>query len=254
MRFLVLVVILFFISCGKSNKNNKLKTSDTFYWQLQGTLRDDIPAKIYDIDMFDNNSSKIEELKDKRKIVICYINAGAWEEWRSDASFFSDEVLGKKLEGWEGERWLDIRSNKVKEIMKKRMDLAKEKGCDGIEPDNINGYENDTGFNLTYEDQIEYNKFLSNEAKKRGLLIGLKNDLNQAKDLVSYFDFLLVEEGIEYNEIDKFKPFIDSKKPIFDVEYNEEFYNCNKAKDFHLLLLPKELDGSFVKSCDYGEW
>ena len=253
MRLLFLVLLLFVGCSNDTQKINKLNKEDTFYWQLQGNLRE-IPAKIYDIDLFDNNSSVIQELKKKGKIVICYMNAGAFEEWRSDASLFPDDVLGNPLDGWEGERWLDIRSSEVKEIMKKRMDLAKSKGCDGIEPDNIDGYLNDTGFNLTYSDQLEYNKFLSDEAKKRGLLIGLKNDLDQASDLVNYFDFLLVEEGIEYNETYKFKPFIDKNKPIFDVEYNEEFYDCNKAQDFHLLLLPKELDGSFVKSCDYGEY
>ena len=77
--------------------------------------------------------------------------------------------------------------------MKKRMDLAVSKGCDGIEPDNVNGYENNTGFNLTYNDQIEFNKFLAIEAKKRGLLIALKNDLNQADELVGYYDLLIAE-------------------------------------------------------------
>ena len=256
MKFFILIFLLVFVGCGgNSNGNNiMLNRNDTFYWQLQGDLRDDIPAKIYDIDLFDNNASVINKLKEKGKIVICYMNAGAFEEWRSDAFLFSDDVLGNVLDGWEGERWLDIRSEEVREIMKKRMDLVKSKGCDGIEPDNIDGYLNNTGFDLTYEDQLEYNKFLSNEAKKRGLLIALKNDLDQASDLVNYFDFLLVEEGIEYNETYKFKPFIDKNKPVFDVEYNEKFYNCNDIKDFHLLLLPKELDGSFVKSCDYGEF
>jgi hypothetical protein len=138
--------------------------------------------------------------------------------------------------------------------MKKRMDLAKEKGCDGIEPDNINGYENDTGFPLTYEDQLDYNIFLATEAKKRGLLIALKNDLEQANDLVNYYDFLLAEEAIEYNEVDKFLPFINANKPIYDVEYNELYYDCTKAVNFHLLLLSLDLDGSFVKSCDYGNF
>jgi hypothetical protein len=231
-----------------------LDKNDTFYWQLQGNLRFDIPAKIYDIDLFDNTKEHIKKLKNEGKIVICYINAGAYENWREDALEFPESVKGNSLDGWEGEKWLDIRDEKVRDIMKKRLDLAKNKGCDGIEPDNINGYENNTGFNLTYGDQLEYNIFLSNEAKKRGLLIVLKNDLDQAHELVNYYDFLLAEEGIEFNESDKFLPFINNNKPVYDVEYNEIYYNCSKAKNFHLLFLPKELNGSFVKSCDYGNF
>ena len=43
------------------------------------------------------------------------------------------------------------------------MDLAKSKGCDGIEPDNVDGHEddNDTGFNFGYDDQLRYNRWLA---------------------------------------------------------------------------------------------
>jgi hypothetical protein len=34
------------------------------------------------------------------------------------------------------EKWLDVRSPKVKDIMTKRFDYAQSIGCDGIEPDN----------------------------------------------------------------------------------------------------------------------
>ena len=35
------------------------------------------------------------------------------------------------------ERWLDIRNHRVKSIMAKRFNFAKNVGCDGIEPDNL---------------------------------------------------------------------------------------------------------------------
>lgn len=37
---------------------------------------------------------------------------------------------------WKGERWLDIRSVDAFEVMKGRIRLASDKGCDGIDPDN----------------------------------------------------------------------------------------------------------------------
>ncbi len=45
--------------------------------------------------------------------------------------------------------------------MSARMDLAKTKGCDGLEPDNVDAYENDLGFKLTSNDQIAYNTWLA---------------------------------------------------------------------------------------------
>ncbi|WP_223144594.1 endo alpha-1,4 polygalactosaminidase [Deferribacter autotrophicus] len=146
----------------------------TWYWQLQGTLID-VNAKLFDIDLFDTPKEKITELKAQGKKIICYFNAGAYEDWREDSYEFKESEIGNPLDKWEGERWLDIRSENVRTIMTERLNLAKEKGCDGVEPDNIDDYTNDTGFSITYEDQIAYNIFLSNEAHKRGLAIGLKS-------------------------------------------------------------------------------
>jgi hypothetical protein len=106
-----------------------------------------------------------------------------------------------------------------------RMDLAKQKGCDGVEPDNIDGYTVDNkggGFKLTYNDQITYNMWLAKEAHLRDLSIGLKNDVDQVKDLVNYFDWALNEECWQYNECDTLKPFI--KGNIFIGCYNQTKY------------------------------
>ena len=48
-----------------------------------------------------------------------------------------------------GERWLDIRARRVKRVMARRLAFAAEIGCDGVDPDNVNGYAADTGFPLT---------------------------------------------------------------------------------------------------------
>jgi len=79
----------------------------------------------------------------------------------------------------------------------------KEKGCDGVEPDNVDGYTNDTGFNLTSNDQIQYNKFLANEAHQRGLSIGLKNNLDQIEVLEPFFDFAVNEVYSDSLDINK---------------------------------------------------
>jgi len=54
--------------------------------------------------------------------------------------------------------------------MRSRLDLAKSKGCDAVEPDNMDGYTNSTGFNLTYRDQLKYNIFIADRGFiKRGV-------------------------------------------------------------------------------------
>ncbi len=251
----ILFILLFIFSCGNvdtNTENLKIDPSKTFYWQLQDQVNLSRKEIVYDIDLFDNNETIIKFLKSQGKIVICYMNAGAWESWREDKDDFPPEVIGNPLDGWEGEKWLDIRNPQVLEIMKKRMDLAKEKGCNGIEVDNIDGYLHDTGFNLTYEDQLLYNKNLAIEAKKRGLLIAFKNDGDQVKDLINYFDFAIVESCYKYNECYLYEPFIKENKAVFDVEYNETNFlkacesNFSKIKFYYA---PINLNGSFWISC-----
>lgn len=95
---------------------------------------------IYDLDLFDNEKETFEALHDQDKKVICYFSAGSYEEWRDDAKDFDDSDLGKELDGWPGERWLKLSSQNVRNIMTKRIKYAADKGCDAIDPDNVDGY------------------------------------------------------------------------------------------------------------------
>lgn len=218
--------------------------------QLQGTLNTGYDAEMYDIDLFDNSKATIEALQKRGIKVICYFSAGSYENWRDDKNQFPNEVLGNVLEGWEDERWLDIsKIELLAPIMEKRLDLAKEKGCDGVDPDNVDGYQNNNGLSLTYEDQLAYNKWLAEEAHKRGLSIGLKNDLDQIPELVDYFDFALNEQCFYYDECEKLLPFIEKDKAVFGVEYElktGEF--CTKANNlnFDWLKMDYDLNGTRI--------
>lgn len=235
--------------------------STTWQWQLQGELNRSYNVNLYDIDLFDTNVSTISALKRSGRRVICYFSAGSYEEWREDAGEFPESALGKALDDWPGERWLDIRDETVKRIMLARLDLAKTKGCDGVEPDNVDGYTNDTGFPLSAADQLAYNKFIATEARDRGLSVGLKNDLDQTDELQPFFDFALNEECHIYNECDRLKPFIEYGKPVFNAEYAKKYLdNTDGARDklcrdsgalgLRTLILPTDLDDAFRYSCD----
>ena len=167
-------------------------------------------------------------------------------------------MLGNNLDGWEGERWLDIRADSVREIMSARLAEAAAKGCDGVEPDNMDGYLNDPGFDLTYDDQLSYNRFIAEAAHDADLLVGLKNDLDQIEDLVTYFDFAVNEECWEYQECEMTLPFIEAGKAVFHAEYSDSLQDpetlsefCDEMNSLGLssLYLPLALDDSFRVSC-----
>jgi endo-alpha-1,4-polygalactosaminidase (GH114 family) len=154
--------------------------------------------------------------------IICYISVGSWEDWRPDKDQFPIDVLGKDYEGWPGERWLDIRQiNRLAPIMRARLDLCAAKGFDGVEPDNIEIHDNDTGFPLTYANQLAYARWLADEAHDRGLAIGIKNAPDMVADSLSFFDFAITEDAFYYDWIGEILPFIDAGKPVFAAEYTD---------------------------------
>ena len=92
------------------------------------------------------------------------------------------------------------------------------RGCDGVPPDNVDGYVNSSGFALTGGEQIDYNLWLATQAHARGLSVDLKNDLDQIAALVSAFDRALNEECAAYEECELLMPFIEDGKAVFYVE------------------------------------
>src|SRR5262249_22976187 len=114
----------------------------TWQWQLSGTIDTSFDVAMYDIDLFDAPDAKIATLHGAGRKGICYFSAGSREDWRPDASQFPSSSLGSPLDGWPGEVWIDTRSTAVRNIMKARLDRAKMRGCDGVEPDNVDGYAN----------------------------------------------------------------------------------------------------------------
>ena len=135
--------------------------------------------------------------------------------------------------------------------MESRMDLCRQKGFDGIEPDNIDAFLNDTGFPLTSEHQLEYNIWLAEAAHRRGLSIGLKNDMDQIDVLLSHYDWALNEQCFEYDECETLLPSIEAGKAVFNVEYALETGEfCEKARALGFNSLRKNLDlGSWLEPC-----
>ncbi len=217
-------------------------------WHIQyvGALDTSPDVEMYDLDLFDTPPETIANLQAAGRVVICYFSAGSWEDWRADAGDFPQIALGNDLAGWPGEKWLDIRRlDLLGPIMAARLDLAAQKNCDGVDPDNVNGYTNPTGFDLSPQDQLAYNIWLAGQAHQRGLSIGLKNDLDQIETLEPYFDWALNEACFSYDECDLLLPFIQNGKAVFGVEYDlaaSEFCPQANAHNFDFLQKNWNLD------------
>ena len=117
------------------------------------------------------------------------------------------------------------------------------KGFDGVEPDNVEIYDNDSGFPITYADQLAFAIWLANEAHTRGLAIGLKNAPDMAVDALPYFDFSVLEDCHAYNWCADLRPFIEAGKPVFAIEYTDMGVDfnaaCAEAKSLGVSMLLK---------------
>jgi hypothetical protein len=195
----------------------------TWQWHLSEPPVDtSVDAQVYDIDLFDNAASVVQNLHDQGCMVIGYISVGSREDWRPDTDRFPIALLGKDYEGWPGEKWLDIRRiDRLRPIMLARLDLIRAKGFDAVEPDNIQIHGSDTGFPITYADQLAYARWLADEAHARGLAIGLKNAADMVADSLAFFDFAIMEDCFVQGWHDQVLPFIAAGKPVFAAEYTD---------------------------------
>lgn len=245
-----LVVVL--ASCGGAAESATAQAEERWYpepglswqWQLSGRIDTSLDVDVYDVDAIETPATTVARLHDRGSKVVCYISAGSWENWRPDARDFPEAVKGRPLDGWPGEKWLDVRKvGTLRPIMQRRMDVCERKGFDAVEPDNVDGYANKSGFPLTPADQRAYNTMLAEEAHQRGLAIALKNDTAQVEKLVDDFDFAVVEECFTYDECSEYSPFVKRGKAVFVAEYDTRRMaaRCGKADRLGFALIFKRL-------------
>lgn len=185
-------------------------------WQIQisGTVDTSIAADVYDVDLFDTPASTITALHTAGRKVICYFSAGSYEDWRPDQSSFQASDKGSAMQGWQGEWWLNTNSANVRSIMTKRIEMAASKGCDGVDPDNVDGYANANGLGIQEADAVDYLNFLASNAHSSGMAIGLKNAGGLIKSVLPIMQFAVNEQCEQFNECDVSQPFIAAGKPV----------------------------------------
>jgi hypothetical protein len=203
------------------------------------------------------------------KFVICYFNAGALQSWDKDIKQFPKAVIGHSLAyPYDSEEWyLDIRDLTVLELQKARLDVAAKIGCDAVDPDNVDAWQQDgedpTGFKLKPSDYTKYLKNLAEYAHsiktKDGnrLLVGQKNAPEIAEDLVSTLDFAVLESCRGTTDPDEenwpfcedFHAYINAGKPVLQIEYPPSVEKAGKlsSSDNTYYCTPKDEDKGFSK-------
>jgi hypothetical protein len=231
----------------------RLPARPTWYWQLQGAIDNSEPAAVYDVDGFGTSAAEVAKLHALGKHVVCYVDVGTWEKFRPDEGRFPRSVLGKP-NGWPGERWLDIRRSSVLEpIMTARFQMCEGKHFDAVEPDNIDGFANDTGFQITARQQLRYDEWVAGEVHSLGMAVLQKNDPEQARTLEPYFDGVLDEQCNQYHECSSFRSYLKAGKPVLNAEYHRSLYPGFCMADERLgimgALYDLALDGRLYRPC-----
>jgi endo-alpha-1,4-polygalactosaminidase (GH114 family) len=143
--------------------------------------------------------------------------------------------------------------------MLKRLDLAASMMCDGVDPDNVDAYNNVNGLNLTTADAVSYVSFLSDAAHARNLSIGLKNAGDIIPFVLDKVQWQVNEQCVKYREYSTFRPFIAAGKPVFHIEYpnsaptinattKAQFCNDSRETGFSTVLKKIALD-NWIEAC-----
>jgi hypothetical protein len=201
----------------------------TWYWQLSGSINNSRAVEIYDIDGEEATKKEVTTLHEKGRHVVCYVDVGGAEEYRSDYNKFVEleeagiEIMGEPIEEWEEERWINIRELKyVEPIMQARFESCASKGFDAVEPDEMEAWLNETKLKsgpITAAQQLAYNEWIAAEVHSLGMAVLQKEDGPQTAEQVSLYDGALVEQCNEIGTCNEYVPYVEAGKPVLNAEY-----------------------------------
>ncbi|RUS60557.1 endo alpha-1,4 polygalactosaminidase [Pseudorhodobacter sp. E13] len=187
--------------------------------------------------------------------VMCYVSVGTLETYRADFDAFPAKAIGKGLPDWPEERYIDIRHKAILPLMEQRFQKCKDAGFEGISPDNMDVYANESGFDLSEADAVAYVTALAQMAHGMGLLIGHKNAPDLAGALSAQLDFVITESCWKWDFCDAYQSYTEAGKPIFDIEYTDDFPDfdaaCLRAREvgISMILKARDLTGETYQSC-----
>jgi len=232
---------------------------ETTNWDIQRSMFDVTATRaMYDLDLWDLTTAttidygdgvpvtvpagplagKVAELhaRTPRPIVVCHIDTGAIALDDPDARKFPgfeaappDRPIAPSpgsVIGWSTidptKRFLDLREASRalwSATIFKRIELAKQLGCDAIEGDYDDQIGQDTGFLVGGADVVAAYTSVAAQAHLRELSAGQKNGNLLTPGLVDLFDWMLIERCGEFDDCDTARPYIDQNKTVFALDY-----------------------------------
>jgi hypothetical protein len=190
--------------------------------QLSGELDDSFDVDLYDIDLHTNSPSDFAALHAAGRLVGCYFSAGTLETWRGDADDLPAAVIGNGHQQYPSERWLDVGSTEVRELMRSRIELARTKGCDAIQPANLAVFSANSGLSVTRAENEEFAHFLATTAHGLGLSVAWSDEPDLFLGLPQAFDWGIAIQCIEYGRCQTWSSFRNAGKAVFIVEIGDE--------------------------------
>ncbi|MEE9454906.1 MAG: endo alpha-1,4 polygalactosaminidase [Paracoccaceae bacterium] len=191
-------------------------------WQLSEPFDFTRNVAIMDTDPDSVSAAEIADLNARGTMTICYVSVGTLERYRRDVDAFPLEVVGRVYGDWPDEKFLDItRLDILLPLMQARFQRCKDMGFDAIEPDNMDVYDNDSGFSLTEADGLRYIKALAKIAHGMGLQIGQKNVPELTGQLVEVLDFIITEDCFIDGWCKEVSAYARAGKPVLAAEYTD---------------------------------
>jgi len=192
---------------------------------------------VFDIDGIINPASTVAALHSLNDKAICYIEVGAAGNYYSAAeenvpvTYYQQLSqagdLGQAEAGYP-EYYLNIAAPstvRIIEAMIKQQCAAK--GFDAVEPDIDDSYTDSTGFGITEQENIQYDRTLGAYAHSLGLAWGQKNGDNDpefSQALEPTTDFLLDEECNYYQTCGIVTPpYVRAGKLVLNAEYTDDW-------------------------------
>jgi len=193
----------------------------SWQWQLSGELDLEAEARVFVLDPFTTPAEDVRRLAGRDRRLVCYVEVGTYRPDRPDAARFPAPVLGATT-GRDGGRWLDIRQwEMIKPVLADRFRLCRGKGFEAVMPAHMDGYAQRSGFPLTFDDQLVFNRRLAGLIRSLHLSPGLTNDIDQVMALQPEFDFVVNEGCFRRDECARLLPFVEAGKPVLHVEYDQ---------------------------------
>ena len=173
-------------------------------------------------------------------VVICRVGLGGMRTTDPDAARFPEASrLPLDAKTPSDEYILDLGDRTPwEEAALARIDLAKQIGCDGIEPYRIDQFGLDP--TLTLDEQRSWYSAVALAVHERDLSVGMRNGPELYQAVAGLFDWAIIERCAEDDICDQVRPVLEQQKAVFALDYTTDFFG--DPQDPLQLLCPRQTE------------